>query len=314
MNGLLLLVALQAAVAAADALFDAGRHEEALSAYRKAADRFRDCGRCALGMAEAHYQLGGTREVVRQGERALRLGLPGGMPRARAHLVRGLALAREAAERPERLKESEAALRLAVQEAPEDATIRFNLGVVLLRQKREEDGGAELNACLKAGPEQALAEAALRLLEDPRRARERFAPDFEVQTLHGSRLSLAGLRGKVVILDFWATWCPPCVASLPELKDLVRRQPSERLVLISISVDDDDAKWRSFVDRQAMTWPQYRDHDDQLRKLYGVHSFPTYVVIDEEGIIRQEIRGMNQQQSVAFRLKGVLAGLGRKQD
>jgi thiol-disulfide isomerase/thioredoxin len=108
-------------------------------------------------------------------------------------------------------------------------------------------------------------------------------------------------------MDFWATWCPPCRASVPELKELTKKYPVEKLVLISVSADKDEGAWREFVAKKKMDWAQYRDGDDKVLKSFGIHSFPTYLVIDGDGIIRQRLTGLNPQQTVVHRLKDTLA-------
>jgi peroxiredoxin len=92
-----------------------------------------------------------------------------------------------------------------------------------------------------------------------------------------------------------------------ELKDLTRKYPADKVVLISISVDSDDAAWRKFVADKKMAWLQYRDTDGKMQRSYGVHSFPTYMVIDRDGVVRQRLSGLNPQETVVHRLKETLA-------
>jgi peroxiredoxin len=144
------------------------------------------------------------------------------------------------------------------------------------------------------------------LLADPRRGRESFAPDFKVKTLTGEQVSLQQFAGKVLVMDFWATWCPPCRASVGELKDLTKKYPADKLVLISVSADKDDGAWRDFIEKKHMSWLQYRDSDHQLVDAFGINGFPTYLVIDGEGIVRTRISGLNPQESVVHRLRATL--------
>ena len=110
-------------------------------------------------------------------------------------------------------------------------------------------------------------------------------------------------------MDFWATWCPSCRESVPELKDLTRKYPSDRLVLISISADEDENSWKEFIAKKKMDWPQYHDSDRTIMRAFGVHSFPTYLVMDGEGIIRQRIVGLNPRETVVHRLKETLRSM-----
>ena len=168
-----------------------------------------------------------------------------------------------------------------------------------------------LTACLLAAcgllllPTQSRAQLpVIRFVRDPD-----LAPDFQLKDLAGKDLSLASARGKVILLNFWATWCGPCVSSVPELKALTKKYPSSKLVLISFSADKDEQSWRDFISKKDMEWPQYWDRDGRIRGEFGVQAFPTYLVIDPEGFIHQRIVGLNPQQSVVARLKDTLQAM-----
>ncbi len=154
-------------------------------------------------------------------------------------------------------------------------------------------------------PSADLAQRAQQMLADPRRGREEFAPDFQAVTLQGQPVALKQFAGKILVLDFWATWCPPCRASVPELKELVRKYP-DRVALLSVSGDKDDAAWQDFVAKKQMTWLQVRDADHHMGKLFQVNAFPTYLVIDGDGILQKRIVGLNPQESVVHKLKALL--------
>ena len=160
-----------------------------------------------------------------------------------------------------------------------------------------------LVACLAAFSAAQAAQA------DPQRAGKEVAPEFEIITLQGQRVSLKKLAGRVVVMDFWATWCEPCRDALPELKELTKKYPAEKLMLISVSVDKDDRIWREFVGKEKMDWTQYRDADHKVREAFGIHSFPTYLVIDGAGIIKERFTGFNPQESTVHRLKATLKQL-----
>ncbi len=160
---------------------------------------------------------------------------------------------------------------------------------------------------MELDPDEQVARQARLILADPRRVREEFAPEFEVSTLQGQQISLKQLAGRVVVVDFWATWCEPCRASLPELKELTKKYPAEKLVLISVSADKDDGAWREFVAKKKMDWAQYRDADHKIQNVFGVHSYPTYMVIDGNGLIKERVTGFNPRESVVHRLKATLA-------
>ena len=86
------------------------------------------------------------------------------------------------------------------------------------------------------------------------------APPFALTTLDGQRITMDSLAGKVVLIDFWATWCGPCREALPHIRrHRAESSQGQPFVVLSVSLDTDDAKWKDFVDKNGMTWLQYRD-------------------------------------------------------
>lgn len=130
-----------------------------------------------------------------------------------------------------------------------------------------------------------------------------FAPDVTLTTVKGESITLSSLVGRVVLLDFWATWCGPCRESLPELKELSKRYPADKLVIISISADDEEDAWRSFITSKNMDWYQYRDADGHVQTAFNIHSYPSYFLIDREGIVRESINGLDPHQTLMSRLR-----------
>ncbi|QNI33114.1 TlpA family protein disulfide reductase [Alloacidobacterium dinghuense] len=121
---------------------------------------------------------------------------------------------------------------------------------------------------------------------------QRLAPPFSVTTIDGRRVSLDDLAGKVVLLDFWATWCGPCIEALPHMKRIAQEFADEPLVILSVSLDSDanDQKWRTFVARNQMTWLQARDggFNGPTARLFGVTAIPHTFTIDAEGVLQDE--------------------------
>lgn len=208
---------------------------------------------------------------------------------------------------------AETELRSAIAE--EDAPIlHFLLGTSLMRLNRDDQGKTELNKVVESNADPQLAASARKYIDNPDRARNPYAPDLTFRALDGEEWSLERLKGKVVVLDFWATWCPPCRASVGELKELVKRYPADRMVLISISADDDDKEWREYISSHKMNWVHYRDHDKSVLKRFGIRGFPTYMVIDGNGLIRKQLSGENPQLSLAGRIKDVLKDMPELKD
>jgi len=109
------------------------------------------------------------------------------------------------------------------------------------------------------------------------------APLFDFSTLDGKKLKLADLKGKYVLLDFWATWCGPCMAEIPFIKQLRKKYPADKLVIVGISQDRDKKKWQEAIKTENMDWLQHLDTNADIARLYGINLFPTLVLIDKTG-------------------------------
>jgi peroxiredoxin len=128
-------------------------------------------------------------------------------------------------------------------------------------------------------------------------------PDFTEKDTAGKPLSIANYKGKVVLLDFWATWCPPCRAELPNVIKIYDAYHKQGLEIIGISLDKDLDKLQSYTKEKNMTWPQFCDAKYWQNKLavkYGVTSIPATYLLDGQGIIiGKDLRGEDLEQAVA---------------
>ncbi|HTS70096.1 MAG TPA: TlpA disulfide reductase family protein [Terriglobia bacterium] len=131
---------------------------------------------------------------------------------------------------------------------------------------------------------------ALLLISRPEMARARMAPPFAVTMLDGRHVSLDDLRGKVVLIDFWATWCGPCREALPHIQEIARKFQGQPLVILSVSLDTEENKWKEFVAKNNMTWLNCRDgrFDGELARLFDVHAIPHTFTIDADGVLQDE--------------------------
>ncbi|MBI4324077.1 MAG: redoxin domain-containing protein [Chloroflexi bacterium] len=128
-------------------------------------------------------------------------------------------------------------------------------------------------------------------------------PDFEEKDLAGKPLSLANYKGKAVLLDFWATWCGPCVSELPNVLKTYEKHHAKGFEIIGISLDKDEEALRSFIKKRNMPWPQVFDGKGWGSKLavkHGVNSIPATYLLDGEGkIVVKDLRGDELEAEVA---------------
>lgn len=267
-----------------------GRHDDraALEAYKQADRLAGGSSAVALdGLATAYERSGRFDDAIKTARRGVEAAsTPGLRVKLDNHL--GLALYQKFKRgRDQRdLTEAVATLRKAFDlSGDQSIAVRYNLGFALLAQGKDEEGVTLLRSFLERQPEGAEADRARRLIADPRRAREAFAPDFSVVTLDGRSLSLADLKGKVVLMDFWATWCGPCRESSPSLKRLAEKSKQDSFVILGVSADSDGAKLRDYLARENVGWPQYWDQARTIENLFGVRALPTFVVLDGDGRI-----------------------------
>jgi len=274
------------------------QYEEALKAFRQASDAAgQKCAECFYAMAKAYEGLGASRNVVSSCDRALDLAVSDTALTVLSRQTKGVALQTLAETRDQnRLREAELEFRAALALDPDAPFLHFNLGVVLMQEHRDPDGIEELKRELSIRPKSIYSDQSSRLIANPRRAREAYAPDFSITTLSREFLELGDLQGKVIVLDFWGTWCPPCVQAVPWLRDLQKKHAKDPLVMIGISSDSDERVLRDFRGRNQMEWPEYWDRDRKFQQTWGIRAWPTYVVIDDEGIIRFRSTGTGEAE------------------
>jgi peroxiredoxin len=124
------------------------------------------------------------------------------------------------------------------------------------------------------------------------------APDFTVSDGTAS-VHLAGYRGRVVLLNFWASWCEPCVVELPSLLDLHHDQPD--LVILAVSIDEDPDAYSRFIARRHVDLTTVRDPAQSAAKLYHSEAWPETYVIDRKGVIRRKFIGAQDWSSPEVR-------------
>jgi len=212
----------------------------------------------------------------------------------------------EAALAPE-LKEFDALLATHKGEQTEDvAQILFMKAVIY--QMVDAAKGKALGEQLKREFPDSAAVQMLKQQEAAEKVRAALAegtklPDFSEQDLNGQPLAVANYRGKVVLVDFWATWCEPCVQEIPNVVKTYQAHHKDGIEIMGISLDGDRQKLISFTKEKHMTWAQYCDGQGPQNKLaakYGVDSIPATYLLDRHGtIVGKDLRGDALERAVA---------------
>ena len=128
-------------------------------------------------------------------------------------------------------------------------------------------------------------------------------PDFRETDLNGKPLALAGYRGKFVLIDFWATWCPPCLQELPNVLKTYQQYHDKGFEVVGVSLDQDKERLTTFLKEKQIPWPQYFDGkwwDTKLSRMCGVTRTPSNYLLDKEGkIIGKDLYADDLRQAVA---------------
>ena len=184
------------------------------------------------------------------------------------------------------------AFQAALTDFPGNNAARYSDGCVLARMGKDDDAKQQFTACAQAASaNDPMRVRAAHFAENPSLSLHKMAPAFEVTALDGSHFNLDNMGGRVVLIDFWATWCGPCNEELPHVQKIAKEFANDPFVLISISWDDDEAKWKDFIAKHEMTWVQYRDADHKLSNEFGINAIPHYFTIDSDGVLTAEMLG-----------------------
>lgn len=292
----------------------AGQYRQARQDYARAAKLpGADRALCAIGMAEADGQRNAFGDSEKEASRGIRLAATPGERAAALELagaieVRQAAFAQIQAEaeadaahrladfsaghQRQWLARGESDLQAALALAPRNAELRFDLAVCLLREGQTAAAQAQWRAYLQQDPRGAAASLARLYLHDPDAALAERTPGFQIVTDGGVALSPRALEGKVVLLDFWGSWCPPCRASVGSLQQIWKEfGRGGDFVLLSVDSGEPAAAGNKFIARHRMVWPQYWDGRKVMAKAFRVHAFPTFILLDRRGVIRARWSG-----------------------
>ncbi|MCA1065167.1 redoxin domain-containing protein [Rossellomorea sp. AcN35-11] len=184
------------------------------------------------------------------------------------------------------------------------AIVALLIGIFLVnlfqdqQEKKEREEAAQL-----ASESMDLSDAKQGLAKGDR------APDFELTTLEGETIKLSDYQGKKVILNFWATWCPPCKAEMPHMEsyyeDSAEEENVEILAVNLTSMDDGKKAVQQFVDGYELTFPIPMDEEGKVGDEYRVFTIPTTYMIDTGGIIQHKIVGPMNEEMMSKMVEGM---------
>jgi thiol-disulfide isomerase/thioredoxin len=137
-------------------------------------------------------------------------------------------------------------------------------------------------------------------------------PDFSVEDLHGHEISSADLRGKVVLIDFWATWCQPCRQEMPGLQKLLDRYGSRRLAIVGFKFSnmEDTEDPMVFAKKIGVHYPLAVATEGLQEKFGGIEGLPTTLLYDRQGVLRKKVIGFEYTETIESELKPLFDGAG----
>jgi thiol-disulfide isomerase/thioredoxin len=267
--------------------------EMALDNFKKADKQ--DGGHCA-GCQEQMMQLGqkiGDWKVAERGAEERVAGAKNERDTALSHYDLGMLMLSEGLYRhkDEFFARAHDEFTKALAAVPRFPAAIFGDGRALAYLKQDEAAKARFEEFAKMSPADNIdRQRALRFITQPELARAKMAPPFSVITLDGQRVSMDELKGKVVLIDFWATWCGPCREALPHMKDIAKKFNGQPLVILSVSLDENEQKWKEFVEKNGMNWAQYRDagFEGPIARSFAVTAIPHTFTIDVDGVLQDE--------------------------
>ncbi|MEJ7605733.1 MAG: TlpA disulfide reductase family protein [Bryobacteraceae bacterium] len=118
------------------------------------------------------------------------------------------------------------------------------------------------------------------------------APSFNLTTENGRKISTGDFGGKLLVLNFWATWCPPCIEEMPSLSDFATQMSKQGVVVLGVSVDKNESAYKSFLQRNRLAFQVARDPGADIPAKYGTFKWPETYVINREGTVVQKYIGM----------------------
>jgi tetratricopeptide (TPR) repeat protein len=294
----------QKAFTHARVLMRQGQPEQAISEFRRAAQlRNNQCAECFAFIGNINFQLQKFPDAAAAFRQAAGL-----KPANQAEMYNALGVALYFQSDKKSLDEAISALKTSIElSGGKLVKAYFNLGQVLIKAGKTDEGIAALKTYLEADPNAYDAPQVRAIIANPKMSGEVFAIPFKVTSSAGEELSLEKFKGKIVLLDFWASWCGPCRADMPHVRSIWKKYKGDDFVIIGINLDSSRNAFESYMKEEEITWPQYyegRGWNNQVSRLYNVSGIPHTVLIDQDGIVRaMGLRGGSLSNKIGELLK-----------
>jgi len=283
-----------------------GRVDEAINEFRRAAKLKDDkCAECFQMIGGLYFQFSKLKDAAVAYRQAIDL-----KPANEAELYNVLGVVLYLQNEKKSYEEAVEALQRSIQVSKgKIVKAYYNLGFALIKSGKEEEGVGALKTYLQLDPAGDEASQARAVVANTKMVDARVAPSFAFKSNTGEDLSLEKLHGKVVLLEFWASWCGPCRAELPEIKNIWKKYGGGQFIIVGINLDSSRPVFDAFTKAESLSWPQYYDGlgwGNKISQLYGVYAIPHSVLIDQEGVIKARgLRGEELSNKIAEMLNAL---------
>ena len=133
--------------------------------------------------------------------------------------------------------------------------------------------------------------------------------DFTLTSITGEKKSLSDYRGKTVLLNFWATWCPPCRSEMPSMEDLYKKMDKNSFEILAVNIQEDKKTVEDFINRNRYTFPVLLDEKGEAASIYQIRSIPTTFLLDKNGFIFAALTGSREwNETEVVRILKEMAG------